>query len=258
MDGMEWRRQKWNTMVQYITKKAESIAVRYSDFLIADNLGIKKYLQDQYGATPVFLPYGAETVQHFDRSILETYSLKPKEYFLVIARLEPENNIETIINGFVNSNSSIPLVIIGGLSTPHAKKLISISGQNPKVLFLGGIYDLDTVNSLRHYCKAYFHGHTVGGTNPSLLEAMACGSFIIAHDNEFNRSVLEGNAEFFSNGFGVRDIITGLDDLLTRNENAFKNRNKEIIKTKYDWNLIIDSHEDFFKSVLRGQRKLSV
>lgn len=256
MDGMEWKRKKWNLMVQYITKKAEHIAVRYSDFLIADNLGIKKYFQDQYGASPVFLPYGAESVQHFDPSILEKYSLKPKEYFLVIARLEPENNIETIIKGFVNSNSMTPLVIIGGLGTTHAKKLLPMASQNPKIIFLGGIYDLDTVNSLRHFCKAYFHGHTVGGTNPSLLEAMACGSFIIAHDNEFNRSVLEDNAEFFSNELCIKNIITGLDDILTRNENGFKTQNIELIKTKYDWNVIIDSHEQFFKSVLMDRGKV--
>lgn len=255
MDGMEWKRSKWNSMVQYITKRAESIAVKHSDFLIADNMGIKSYFEKKYGVVPVFLPYGAEVVERFDSGILEKYSLKPKEYFLLIARLEPENNIETIIKGFINSHSLIPLIIIGGLTTKNAKKLVAYANQNPKIIFLGGIYDIHAVNNLRHFAKAYLHGHSVGGTNPSLLEAMACECFIIAHDNEFNRSVLENNGAFFSNDAALQEILMNLEDMLARNENAFKQKNIELIKTKYDWNLIIGSHEKFFESVLNRSKE---
>lgn len=251
MDGMEWKRKKFNPIVQYVTKQAEKIAVKYSDFLVADNLGIKRYFEEQYGVAPEFLPYGAETIGYFDPTVLENYSLKPKDYLLIIARLEPENNLETMIKGFMDSNSTSPLVIIGGLATKHAKKLLALANQNPKVIFLGGIYDTDAVNNLRHFSKAYLHGHSVGGTNPSLLEAMACESFIIAHDNEFNRSVLEDNALFFSNESNIKNILNGLNDNIRRNADIFKVKNLELIRTRYDWDYIIDCHDKFFKSVLR-------
>jgi glycosyltransferase involved in cell wall biosynthesis len=250
MDGMEWKRKKFNPMVQYVTRQAEKIAVRYSDFLIADNLGVKRYFEEEYGVIPVFLPYGAETIDRFDAAILKNYSLKPKGYLLIIARLEPENNLETMIRGYIDSNSPFSLVIIGGLATKHAKKLLALANQNPKIIFLGGIYDPDAVNNLRHFSKAYLHGHSVGGTNPSLLEAMACESFIIAHDNEFNRSVLEDNALFFSDESNIKNILTNLEDNLHRNEKTFRENNLELIRTKYDWDFIIDCHDKFFKSVL--------
>lgn len=250
MDGMEWKRKKFNPMVQYVTKQAEKIAVKYSDFLVADNLGVKRYFEEQYGVAPVFLPYGAETIGYFDPAVLGNYSLKPKDYLLIIARFEPENNLETMIKGFMDSNSTCPLVIIGGLATKHAKKLLALADQNPKVIFLGAIYDSDAVNNLRHFSKAYLHGHSVGGTNPSLLEAMACGSFIIAHDNEFNRSVLEENALFFSDESNIKNILNRLNDNIRRNADMFKTKNLELIKTKYDWDYIIDCHDKFFRSVL--------
>lgn len=250
MDGLEWRRKKWNPIVRYITKQAERLTVKYSDFLIADNLGIKTYFENVYGVGPTYLPYGAQTIDSFDPSVLEKYSLRPKEYFLIIARLEPENNIETMIRAFIRSHSPLPLVIVGGIDTKHGKQLLSLSAPHPNIKFLGGIYEPDTVNNLRHFSKAYFHGHSVGGTNPSLLEAMASESFIIAHDNVFNRSVLETNAEFFTDEPSLTNILKNLDETLCENETSFKEKNLELIKTRYDWDLIIDSHELFFKSAL--------
>lgn len=250
MDGMEWKRQKFNPAVQYITRQAERIAVKHSDFLVADNPGIETYFRKTYGVAPMYLPYGAEVVEQFSLDILQKYSIKPKEYYLLIARLEPENNIEMIIRGFIDSGSTIPLVIVGGLGTKYAKKLTAMASGHPAVIFLGGIYDSDGVNSLRHYSKAYFHGHSVGGTNPSLLEAMACGSFIIAHDNEFNRSVLEGNGLFFSNATDLKTILVKLNESLSRHERVFVETNIERIRTSYNWDIIINAHETFFKSVV--------
>ena len=250
MDGMEWKRQKWNPAVQYITKQAEKTAVKHSDFLIADNPGIEDYFKKTYNVNPIYLPYGAEVVDDFNPEILQKYSLRAKDYYLVIARLEPENNIETIIDGFVQSESSMPLIIVGGLGTKYAEKLKAIAKNHSNIKFLGGIYDTGGVNSLRHFSKAYFHGHSVGGTNPSLLEAMACGSFIIAHNNEFNQSVLEGNGMFFSNSTDLAQIIINLDKTLSHKEMAFKMNNKELIQTKYNWDLIVNAHEEFFTTLV--------
>jgi len=250
MDGMEWKRSKWNSWVQYITKKSEQIAVRQSDYLVADNLGIKQYIQDTYKTDSVYLPYGADTVDHYDAAIPERYSLKAGEYFLVIARLEPENNVETVIKAYHASKQNIPLVIIGGLGTKHAKELVKYSAVNPNIIFLGGVYDITALNSLRHFCKAYLHGHSVGGTNPSLLEAMACESFIIAHGNEFNRDVLQGNALFFMDEQQLLSEFLSLDATLAEHKAKFTANNLDQIRTKYDWNKVVDLHEVFFKSIV--------
>ena len=155
------------------------------------------------------------------------------------------------------SQSKLSLIIIGGLSTKHSKKLLSYKASNPNIIFLGGLYDMHALNNLRHFSKAYFHGHMVGGTNPSLLEAMACSSFIIAHDNEFNRAVLNDNALFFKDEVDVRNRIQQLDKSIQEFETEFKKRNLLLIESRYDWNLIIDSHEKFFAELLREGKILT-
>jgi glycosyltransferase involved in cell wall biosynthesis len=254
MDGMEWKRSKWNAAVQNITKRAEALAVAYSDYLVADNLGIQKYFSAQYGKDSVYLPYGAEVVTDFKPEILEKYHVKPFSFFMIIARLEPENNIEKILQGYIESKSDLPFIVIGGLSTKHAKDLVRYQQLNKNLRFVGGVYDIEELNTLRRYCAIYFHGHSVGGTNPSLLEAMGCGSFIAAHNNEFNRSVIGENGLFFTSPADVAHAITEQANYSPGTRQKFLERNQQEIKEKYEWRGIIDLHEDFFHSILQKQK----
>jgi glycosyltransferase involved in cell wall biosynthesis len=250
MDGMEWQRSKWSGIVKRLIKNAETISVRNSDFLIADNEGIQKYFQDTYGVTASLLPYGAEQVEHVEENNLVSYGLKANNYMLVIARIEPENNIEPIINASLKSNCKLPLVVVGGVTTPHAKYLIQ-KFKDQDVQFIGGIYKKEVLDSLRYFSNCYLHGHSVGGTNPSLLEAMAASSFIIAHSNDFNRSVLDEDACYFKDEDELIFILNNLSTHLEKRE-AWIANNKNKIKEKYDWCNVTDLHEEFFKSILRS------
>lgn len=244
MDGLEWKRQKWNALVKWLTKKFEKIAINLSDYIISDNVGIQNYYRNAHQKESIFLPYGAELAIRLDEKFLQQYKLQPKKYFLVIARLEPENNLELIISGYLKSGAAETLIIIGNTNNKFGEYL-NRKYVSPNVHFLGGIYDKSTIDSLRHFSKAYLHGHSVGGTNPSLLEAMSCGCFIMAHDNEFNRSVLDNNAYFFSDELGLGKILNEIDKILSYSDEMVE-KNLKKIKTVYNWDKIISDHEVFF------------
>ena len=198
MDGLEWKRSKFSKQVRKFLMWSERKAVLTSDYLIADSLGIKKYIEDFYDKDAVYIPYGAEVFQDFDESILSKYSVVKGGFDLLIARMEPENNILMILEAFSKSESDRVLLVVGNYDLNRfGESCIVDLGNLKNIKFLGGLYDINALNNLRSFSNLYFHGHSVGGTNPSLLEAMACGTCIIAHNNVFNRSILEDRAYYF-------------------------------------------------------------
>ena len=206
MDGMEWKRSKYNKITQRFLKLAESLAARKAQLLIADSPHMKDYLLSTYGKRATYIPYGAEVFTETNLSVFRKYQLNPNEYFLVVARMEPENNIEITIQGYLASKHAYPLVIIGDTRNPFGMHLVS-KYDNPAIHFLGSVYDQPELDNLRYYSTKYFHGHSVGGTNPSLLEAMACGCDIAAHNNVFNQAILQADADYFSKAEDVSWII---------------------------------------------------
>ncbi|HVW58476.1 MAG TPA: glycosyltransferase, partial [Puia sp.] len=180
------------------------------------------------------------------------YGMDPGEYFLLMARMEPENNIETILDGYAKSTTKMPILVVGGTVNKFSKHLLAKFGEDKRIIFAGGVYDQWKVHCLRSFCRLYFHGHSTGGTNPSLLEAMAGGALIAAHDNVFNRQVLEGNALYFS---GPGDI-TGLVDRLPAGLDAvsMKKQNLEKILQRYRWPDIIAKYERFILYCLSVQK----
>lgn len=210
MDGLEWKRDKYSRPVKKLLHWAEGWAARRADHLIADSPAIADHLLKNYGRTSTFIAYGAEPDEREDASFLQPYGVLPGEYYMLMARMEPENSIETIIRGYLASGEHRPLLVVGKLSTPHAK-VWQARYRDSKVHFLGGIYDQTVVHQLRRQARAYFHGHTVGGTNPSLLEAMASGAWIIAHRNPFNQAILKENAHYFSSESDIAEVINRLN-----------------------------------------------
>ena len=248
MDGLENKRSKFSPMVRRFLDWEEKMAVKYSHYLIADNMGIHDYYKEKYGKESKFLAYGADIHDDFKAEYLEEFGLKSEEYYILIARLEPESNIVMAIEGYLHSkeNGRRPLIVVGKTNTPHGKELVEKYGNERNVEFVGGIYDFKKLDSVRHFSKAYFHGHSVGGTNPSLLEAMAAGCFIFAHDNIFNRAVLKENAFYYPSADKVTEYLNRIDTIAEGSKIQYTARNIEVIRNEYSWESLIDKHEKYF------------
>jgi len=248
MDGLEWKRSKWNKILKKFIKLCEKRAVRYSDHLIADNPAIKEYYINNYHLGNIeYIPYGAELFDNPDINILKEYNLEPYKYYILVARLEPENNIEMILDGYLMSKSTEPFIVIGGLKNKYAKYLLTKYKNYKNIRFIGGVYNYEKLSSLRWFSKLYFHGHSVGGTNPSLLEAMASNAYIAAHNNVFNKYVLENNAFYFSNKEDVSKIIQNYS---AKNRDMFIRNNRKKILEKYNWEKISKDYLDLFNKIL--------
>jgi hypothetical protein len=254
MDGLEWNRSKYNKPTQRFLKWAESLAAKNAHTMIADSPGIQKHLSTFYGKRPVYIPYGAEIFEQANPSVLEKYKLLPHQYFLLIARMEPENNIEMIIKGHLASHHPYPLFIIGNITNKFGKYITSTYNGHA-VKFSDAIYDQFELNNLRYYSDLYFHGHSVGGTNPSLLEAMACSCRIAAHDNHFNKAVLQNEADFFSDANLLTSIINTPKDISILNH--WKKINIKKIRAIYNQEKIIDDYEYLMLNVC-GQKHLII
>src|SRR5690606_17815145 len=241
MDGLEWMRSKYNKPTQRFLRWAESLAARKAHTMIADSPGIQKYLAAKYNRKPVYIPYGATgfNEEEADASILLKYNLTPGNYDLLIARMEPENNIEMIIRGHLKASPGRPLFIIGNITNKFGKYITS-HYHHPSLKFSDAIYDLNELNNLRFFSAIYYHGHSVGGTNPSLLEAMACGCRIAAHDNRFNRAVLGEDADYFQSDFDIAEI----NNRQPAQQTLRRERNLEKIVRVYSDDKIIDSYEE--------------
>lgn len=250
MDGLEWQRSKYSTTVKSFLKYSEKIVVKKSDHLICDSLAIKKYTDSAYTKNSVYISYGATLFKNPNEEIIRGLGLKPFEYYLVISRFQPDNNIETIIKGHKNSSSKHPLFIVGKLNNRFAQKM-KLKYASERVRFVGGIYDQHILNNLRYYSNAYFHGHSAGGTNPSLLEAMAASAFICAHNNPFNREVLNNNAFYFRNSNEVKKFIHAESDANLRK--IWLGNNSQKIQSSYSIQKIVAQYFAFFSTIKKSK-----
>lgn len=256
MDGLEYKRAKFSKWAQKFLFWEEQMAVKHSHYLIADNMGIQDYYKEKYGKESKFLAYGATIHDNYNADYLKEYGLVENGYFILVARLEPENNIYMAIDGYLASDQygKKPLVIVGKTNTPYGKKLVEKYGNDPHIKFLGGIYDFDKLNSVRHFSYAYFHGHSVGGTNPSLLEAMASECFVLSHNNVFNRSVLRDNAIYYESTEDVTKLLDDIDNIVIKHKADFTSKNLDVIRQEYSWEKLIDEHEKYFKWILEDSK----
>jgi len=246
IDGMERWRSKFNRLQKALLKAGEQAAVRHSDVIIADNSGIATYVRDHYGAASDCIEYGAETPTAIKPLSEAGLGLEPGSYFLCIARVEPENNLEMILEGTARGAPDVPIVVIGGMNTPHSKRLASRFGADPRVRFVGGIYDADRLNTLRNNARVYFHGHSVGGTNPALLEAMAARAPIAIHENIFNRAVVDTLTPGFRSAEDVARIAA--DPSIPA---GAAQANAERIREHYSWDRIATLYLGAFEKAQR-------
>jgi glycosyltransferase involved in cell wall biosynthesis len=209
VDGLEWKRAKWTGLGQTYYRRAEELAVRWSDALIADAAGIAEYYRTEFSAPTELLSYGAPILRDLGSDRLGELGIRPSGYHLVVARFEPENHVDVIVEGYQRSRATLPLVVVGSApySSDYIRRVESLAAGDERIRFLGPVWDQEVLNQLYAHCATYLHGHSVGGTNPSLLRAMGAGAPVIAFDVVFNREVVGGDLPVFDSVASVTERI---------------------------------------------------
>jgi glycosyltransferase involved in cell wall biosynthesis len=240
VDGLEWKRAKWSGAGQRFYRIAESLAVRWSDALIADAVGISDYYAHEFGARTTLLTYGAPLISPGADRLVEL-GLEPGGYHLVVARFEPENHVDVIVDGYVRSRATKPLVVVG--SAPYSDEYTAAVHDlaDGRVRFLGGIWDQTQLDQLYANAYTYLHGHSVGGTNPSLLRAIGAGAAVLAYDVEFNSEVVEDAGRYFTDADDVARLVDAAeaDPQATRHAGTRARR----CAARYDWDRVADGYE---------------
>jgi len=241
VDGLEWKRAKWGGAGRRYYRMAESLAVRWSDALIADAQGIADYYRDAFDAPTTLLTYGAPLI-HPGHDRLADVGLEPGGYHLVVARFEPENHVDLIVDGYTRSAAVKPLVVVG--SAPYAddytRRVQSLADE--RVRFLGGVWDQELLDQLYAHSATYLHGHSVGGTNPSLLRAIGAGAAVTAFDCSFNREVVADAGRYFSNPDDVAREIAGVE--ADPAGAARDGRRSRQLALRYDWDQVAEGYEE--------------
>lgn len=249
MDGLEWKRSKYSRPVQQFLKFAERLAAVSSDFLVADSLGIQTFLKEKYNKDSVYIAYGAHPFDTPDEQFLQHYNVEKGNYNMIMARFEPENNLDMVLLGVAMAEEKTTILVIGNHNTKYGAYLKDKFKAHSNIRFIGGVYNLEHLNNLRYFSNLYFHGHSVGGTNPSLLEAMASRALIVAHNNLFNKGVLKANGYYFSNPGEVKNILA----TIKKNDNLqLVQNNFDAIVNDYNWEKINGQYLQFFERCLSG------
>ncbi|GGZ00418.1 DUF1972 domain-containing protein [Shewanella fodinae] len=238
IDGLEWKRQKWGGLAKKFLKLSESFAVKFSDVIITDNKAIGDYVDIEYSRSNVVIAYGG------DHAIIDGIDAKPTDnYFLSICRIEPENNVQMILEAF--SNSHHELKFVGNWDASNfGKELKRKYSVKSNIQILDPIYDITQLYNLRSQCKGYIHGHSAGGTNPSLVEAMHFGKPIFAFDCAFNRYSTDDKALFFSSS---DELCYQLISTNSEKLDIISKSMKQIAESRYTWKVIADMYESTYK-----------
>ncbi len=245
VDGLEWKREKWNGVIKLFLRVSEELALRFSDVIIADNQGIVDYITQRYNKKSVLIAYGADHVkrdltEQRQVDICSSFNIVKGGYSITICRIEPENNCELILKTF--SSTDKQLVFIGNWNrNQYGIRLKNEYSKYDNISIVDHIYDLDVLYSLRSNCKTYIHGHSAGGTNPSLVEAMFCVCSTIAYDVIYNRETTEHSASYFKDADELMALISGDVDII---DNSLVMH--EIANRSYTWSIIAKQYEDLY------------
>lgn len=262
-DGHEWMRAKWSLPIRKYWKLSEKLMVKYADLLICDSQNIEKYIKSVYKKfkpKTTFIAYGSDvkksTLSENDPKLVgwfDRYNIKPNEYYLIVGRFVPENNYEVMIREFIRSSTNKDLVIITNVErNKFFNKLKEKTNfeSDDRIKFVGTVYELELLKKIRESAYAYLHGHSVGGTNPSLLEALASTKINLLFDVGFNREVgKEGALYWNSNPGSLFKLINKVDNLSINAIQNLDQKSTQRILSKYSWSSIIENYEKCFKEV---------
>ncbi|CAH0416488.1 DUF1972 domain-containing protein [Periweissella fabaria] len=258
-DGLEWKRAKWIKPIRTYLKVAESSMVKTADLIVSDNPGIEDYLRKVYvdvDFTSKYIAYGVKKPKVGSDSLhrkrldwLQLHNISENDYYLVVGRFIPENNYETILKEFIRSNTNKKLVII---TRPEGKFFNDLKNKtdferDPRIIFAGTVYDPELLSSIRTYAYAYIHGHSVGGTNPSLLEALSTTKLNLLYDVNFNHYVGQDSSLYWTlQDFSLAHLIETADKLNSDQINEYHHLAQKRVETEYDWKKISQQYETLF------------
>lgn len=259
-DGHEWLRSKWSLPIRKYWKVSEKLMVKHADLLVCDSLNIEKYIQETYSKfTPntTFIAYGADLEKSIlsdnDEKLVNWYSEKNVingNYYLIVGRFVPENNYETMIKEFMKSKTAKDLVIVTNVEkNKFYNKLLEETkfDQDKRIKFIGTVYDKQLIKKIRENAYGYLHGHEVGGTNPSLIEALASTKLNLLLDVGFNKEVGLDSALYWNKNSGnLSELINNVDCISNEQIIKFEKKAKNRVNTEYSWNYIIKKYEDLF------------
>lgn len=244
VDGLEWRRGKWGPAGRRYYLASERLAVRWADRLIVDARAIGDYYEHRYERTGSYLPYGAPIASAGAHGRLGQLALSPQAYHLAVARLEPENHVDVIVAAHRRSSARLPLVVVGGAryGERYVRRLNEIAAQDERIRLVGGIWDQQLLDELYVNAVTYIHGHSVGGTNPSLLRAMGAATPVLALDVAFNREVLGDTGAYFQDAATLAELVEQAEIHLTRAA-ARGQAGQDRARRLYDWDAVADGYE---------------
>ena len=258
-DGIEWQRAKWNFLVKSYLKFSERTMINASDYVICDSKNIEKYVKSRYKKPTTFIAYGAylKDVKDIDKKtkdFMDKNNIKKREYYLIVGRFVPENNYELIIKEYMNSTSKKDLVIVSNVEqNKFYEKLKLTTGfdKDPRIKFVGPVYDQEILVRLRKNAKGYIHGHSAGGTNPSLLEALSITDVNILFNACYNKEVGEDAAIYFSNEEGsLCKQIETIEKFKIKDQNEYGAKAKQRIKDEYTWEIVVKKYKKIFNKLL--------
>jgi glycosyltransferase involved in cell wall biosynthesis len=249
VNGLDWTRAKWGPVAKWYFLSAARSAVRFCNELVTDADAMQAFYREQFSKETTMIAYGAYVQSSEHPELISQYGVTPDDYYLIASRLIPENHADLITEAFLESGSKRKLVIAGGANydSPFHRKLRSLAGD--RVILTGHIDDQEVIRELHCNCFAYLHGHSVGGTNPSLLKAMGYGNCVLALDTVFNREVLADTGLFFPRDHEalaqlIRDVEA--DPALVR---ELRRKGPERIVANYSWDKIALQYDDLFREV---------
>ncbi len=238
IDGIEWRRQKWKGLAKWFLRLSEKMAVRFSHEVIADNGAIADYVKATYGIDSHVIAYGGDHVMNAELKSVTEYDL-PVKYAFSVCRIEPENNIEMMVDAFSKLKNH-SLVVVGNWgNSEYGRSIHERFSTCDNLYLLDPIYDLGKLRTLRSQASIYVHGHSAGGTNPSLVEAMHFGIPIVAFDCDFNRSTTDDCAIFFNSIESLMDKVVNVDDRLAQ---KIASEMRELAQNRYTWETVAEQY----------------
>lgn len=253
VDGLEWKRAKWGGSGKRYYRVAEALAVQWSDALIADAQGIEDYYRAEFNAPTVQIAYGAPIIDGRRGDRLGELGLSRHGYHLVVARFEPENHVDLAVDGYRASAAQLPLVVVG--SAPYAdaytERIRRVAAGDRRVIQLGGVWDQELLDQLYANAAAYVHGHSVGGTNPSLLRAMGAGADVLAYDVNFNRDVMGSRDVYWSDAPALAKLLNWAErdrDAARERGNCLRRRAAQ----HYSWEDVANDYESLCQRLVSG------
>lgn len=264
-DGLEWKREKWAWWIKQCFKISERYSIKYSDYCVCDSNSILEYVKEKYPKynTPAtFIAYGAYENQKVNKNstvkeLWQKYNISSKNYYLIVGRFIPENNYETMIKEFMKSKTKKDLVIICNLEKNKFYESLQETTNfesDSRIKFIGSVYDQESLLYFRQHAYAYLHGHSAGGTNPSLLEALANTNVNILYDVSYNKEVGKESCFYFSKKENdLKKIITKVDKLTEKEQKQYGELAKKRIHESYTWDTITQKYLDLFDELLENK-----